>query len=98
MYSREAFWVHLKAGFYFEVCGPCISGLNVLVKTPWHFHFILKAIQVFYRLSTLGLLHIQTMKPQPDKGSPVPDDLLRFSIGIENVEDLIQDLELAIMG
>ncbi len=30
--------------------------------------------------------------------SPVPDDLLRFSIGIENIEDLIQDLELAIEG
>ncbi|MEH6578574.1 MAG: PLP-dependent aspartate aminotransferase family protein [Amphritea sp.] len=32
------------------------------------------------------------------EGSPVPDDLLRFSIGIENIEDLIQDLEQAIQG
>ena len=31
-------------------------------------------------------------------GSPVPDDLLRFSIGIENIEDLIHDLEQAVRG
>ena len=28
--------------------------------------------------------------------SPVPDDLLRLSIGIEAVEDLIADLEAAL--
>ena len=31
------------------------------------------------------------------EGTLVPDDLLRFSIGVENVEDLIQDLEQALM-
>ncbi|WP_162938010.1 PLP-dependent aspartate aminotransferase family protein [Kiloniella sp. EL199] len=32
------------------------------------------------------------------EGTPVPDDLLRFSIGIENIQDLIEDLEQAIRG
>ena len=28
-------------------------------------------------------------------GSPVPDDLVRFSVGIEAAEDLIADIEQA---
>jgi cystathionine gamma-synthase len=31
-------------------------------------------------------------------GTPVPDDLLRLSVGIEAVEDLIADLEAALAG
>lgn len=31
------------------------------------------------------------------ESSPVPDDLLRFSIGIEHVDDLIANLEQALV-
>jgi cystathionine gamma-synthase len=31
-------------------------------------------------------------------GSPVPDNLVRLSVGIEHVDDLIADLEQALAG
>ncbi|MBB1488988.1 trans-sulfuration enzyme family protein [Oceanospirillum sediminis] len=59
---------------------------------------IIGGLKYFLRATSLGgvesLVEHRALIEGPD--SPVPDDLLRFSMGIENVEDLIQDLEQAI--
>ncbi|MHB8487564.1 MAG: PLP-dependent transferase, partial [Candidatus Dormibacteria bacterium] len=39
---------------------------------------------------------IEHRRASEGPSSPVPDDLLRLSIGIEAVEDLIADLETAL--
>ena len=59
---------------------------------------IIGGLKHFVRATSLGgvesLVEHRALIEGPD--SPVPDDLLRFSIGIENVADLIEDLEQAI--
>ncbi len=61
---------------------------------------IIGRLKHFLRATSLGgvesLVEHRALIEGPD--SPVPDDLLRFSMGIENVSDLIQDLEQAIKG
>lgn len=61
---------------------------------------IISHLNHFLRATSLGgvesLVEHRALIEGPD--SPVPDDLLRFSMGIENVSDLIQDLEQAIEG
>jgi cystathionine gamma-synthase len=56
------------------------------------------ALQVFVRATSLGgvesLVEHRASIEGPD--SPIPDDLLRLSVGIEAVEDLIADLEQAL--
>jgi cystathionine gamma-synthase len=56
------------------------------------------AVRVFKRATSLGgteslIEHRQSME---GPSSPVPDDLLRLSIGLEAPEDLIADLESAL--
>ena len=59
---------------------------------------IIGRLKHFLRATSLGgvesLVEHRALIEGPD--SPVPDDLLRFSMGIEHVGDLIQDLEQAI--
>ncbi|MFQ5786128.1 MAG: trans-sulfuration enzyme family protein [Alphaproteobacteria bacterium] len=56
------------------------------------------AVRVFKRATSLGgveslVEHRASIEP-PD--SPVPDDLLRLSVGIEDADDLVADLERAL--
>lgn len=55
-------------------------------------------MKCFVRATSLGGVEslVEHRALVEGEGSLVPDDLLRFSIGIENVVDLIQDLEQAI--
>ena len=57
-----------------------------------------KACRVFTRATSLGgvesLVEHRATVEGPD--SPVPEDLLRLSVGIEHVDDLIADLERAL--
>jgi cystathionine gamma-synthase len=55
------------------------------------------ACQVWVRASSLGsteslISHRASIEPE----SPVPRDLLRLSVGIEHVDDLVADLEQAL--
>jgi len=61
---------------------------------------IMGRLKRFVRATSLGGVEslVEHRALVEGEDSPVPDDLLRFSIGIENVADLIQDLELAIRG
>ncbi|WP_421780881.1 trans-sulfuration enzyme family protein [Kiloniella litopenaei] len=61
---------------------------------------IMGRMKRFVRATSLGGVEslVEHRALVEGEGTPVPDDLLRFSIGIENVEDLIQDLEQAIIG
>ncbi|MDQ6838344.1 MAG: PLP-dependent aspartate aminotransferase family protein [Actinomycetota bacterium] len=59
---------------------------------------VLAAVGVFKRATSLGgvesLIEHRAITEGPS--SPVPDDLLRLSVGIEAVDDLITDLEAAL--
>jgi cystathionine gamma-synthase len=59
---------------------------------------VLRAVRVFKRATSLGGVEslIEHRRSQEGPSSPVPDDLLRLSIGIEAPEDLIADLEAAL--
>ncbi|MCB6185035.1 PLP-dependent aspartate aminotransferase family protein [Leeia sp. TBRC 13508] len=55
-------------------------------------------LQVFKRATSLGSVEslVEHRKSVEGEGSACPDDLLRLSIGIENIHDLIQDFRQAL--
>src|SRR6266513_3220482 len=59
---------------------------------------VLAAVRVFKRATSLGGVEslIEHRRDSEGPSSPVPDDLLRLSVGIEAPDDLIADLEAAI--
>jgi len=59
---------------------------------------VLKRLKVFIPATSLGGVEslVEHRKLIESPGSPVPDNLLRLSIGIEAAEDLIADLEQAL--
>jgi cystathionine gamma-synthase len=59
---------------------------------------VLPAVRVFKRATSLGGVEslIEHRRSTEGPSSPVPDDLLRLSIGIEFPEDLVADLEAAL--
>lgn len=59
---------------------------------------VLAAVRVFKRATSLGGVEslIEHRRSMEGPSSPVPDDLLRVSIGIEAPEDLVADLEAAL--
>jgi cystathionine gamma-synthase len=59
---------------------------------------VLGEVRVFKRATSLGGVEslIEHRRGSEGPSSPVPDDLLRLSIGIEAPGDLIADLEAAI--
>ncbi len=59
---------------------------------------VVNRCKVFTRATSLGGVEslIEHRYSIEGKGSPIPEDLLRLSIGIEAVEDLIADLEQAL--
>ncbi len=61
---------------------------------------IMGRLKHFVRATSLGGVEslVEHRALVEGEGSPVPDDLLRFSIGIENIADLVEDLEQAIRG
>jgi cystathionine gamma-synthase len=65
---------------------------------PGRAHAVLREVQVFKRATSLGEVEslIEHRRSSEGPSSPVPDDLLRLSIGIEAPGDLIRDLEAAL--
>jgi cystathionine gamma-synthase len=61
-------------------------------------HAVLREVRVFKRATSLGGVEslIEHRRTSEGPSSPVPDDLLRLSIGIEAPGDLIADLEAAL--
>jgi len=61
---------------------------------------IMGRLKHFVRATSLGGVEslVEHRALVEGEDSPVPDDLLRFSMGIEHIDDLIQDLEQAIAG
>jgi cystathionine gamma-synthase len=59
---------------------------------------VLGAVRVFKRATSLGGVEslIEHRRSQEGPSSPVPEDLLRLSIGIEAPEDLLADLDTAL--
>src|SRR5262249_57810227 len=59
---------------------------------------VLAAVRVFKRATSLGGVEslIEHRRGSEGPSSPVPDDLLRLSVGIEAPGDLIADLEAAL--
>jgi cystathionine gamma-synthase len=59
---------------------------------------VLGAVRVFKRATSLGGVEslIEHRRSQEGPSSPVPEDLLRLSIGIEAPEDLLADLDAAL--
>jgi cystathionine gamma-synthase len=59
---------------------------------------VLATVKIFKRATSLGGTEslIEHRSSMEGPSSPVPDDLLRLSIGIESVDDLIGDLEAAL--
>jgi cystathionine gamma-synthase len=52
-------------------------------------------MQVWKRATSLGGVEslVEHRSSIEGTGSPCPPDLLRFSVGLENIEDLIADIE-----
>jgi cystathionine gamma-synthase len=65
-----------------------------------HARAVLAAVKVFKRATSLGGVEslIEHRSSMEGPSSPVPDDLLRLSIGIEATRDLVTDLEAALRG
>jgi cystathionine gamma-synthase len=63
-----------------------------------HATAVLQAVRVFKRATSLGGVEslIEHRAVMEGPSSPVPADLLRLSIGIEAVGDLIADLDAAL--
>ncbi|MBV8186074.1 MAG: PLP-dependent transferase [Alphaproteobacteria bacterium] len=63
-----------------------------------HARSVLTAVKVFKRATSLGGVEslIEHRSSMEGPSSPVPDDLLRLSIGIEAPKDLLADLEAAL--
>jgi cystathionine gamma-synthase len=61
-------------------------------------HAVLREVRVFKRATSLGGVEslIEHRRSSEGPSSPVPDDLLRLSAGIESPGDLIADLEAAL--
>jgi cystathionine gamma-synthase len=59
---------------------------------------VLAAVKVFKRATSLGGVEslIEHRSSMEGPSSPIPDDLLRLSVGIEAPTDLIADLEAAL--
>jgi cystathionine gamma-synthase len=59
---------------------------------------VVGACRRFVRATSLGGVEslIEHRKPIEGPDSPVPEDLLRLSVGIEHADDLIADLEQAL--
>lgn len=59
---------------------------------------VLAAVRVFKRATSLGGTEslIEHRRSTEGPSSPVPDDLLRLSVGIEDTQDLVADLEAAL--
>ena len=59
---------------------------------------MLREVRVFKRATSLGGVEslIEHRRSSEGPSSPVPDDLLRLSAGIEDPGDLIADLEAAL--
>ena len=57
-------------------------------------------LEVFKRATSLGGVEslVEHRASIEGEGTPVPDDLLRLSVGIEHADDLIADLEQALAG
>jgi cystathionine gamma-synthase len=57
-------------------------------------------VRVWKRATSLGGVEslVEHRSSIEGAGSPCPADLLRFSVGLENVEDLIADIEQALVG
>jgi cystathionine gamma-synthase len=63
-----------------------------------HAWAVLREVRVFKRATSLGGVEslIEHRRSNEGPSSPVPDDLLRISVGIESPADLIADLEAAL--
>jgi cystathionine gamma-synthase len=63
-----------------------------------HARAVLGTVRVFKRATSLGGVEslIEHRRSQEGPSSPVPDDLLRLSAGIEAAADLVADLESAL--
>ena len=63
-----------------------------------HAQAVLREVRVFKRATSLGGVEslIEHRRSNEEPSSPVPDDLLRISCGIEAAADLIADLEAAL--
>jgi cystathionine gamma-synthase len=61
-------------------------------------HAVLREVRVFKRATSLGGVEslIEHRRSSEGPSSPVPDDLLRLSAGLESPGDLIADLEAAL--
>ena len=59
---------------------------------------VAEQVEVFKRATSLGGVEslVEHRASVEGAGTPVPADLLRFSVGVEHVDDLIADLEQAI--
>jgi len=59
---------------------------------------VLEAVRVFKRATSLGGVEslIEHRRSMEGPSSPVPDDLLRLSVGIEAAGDLVADLDAAL--
>ena len=61
---------------------------------------VVERLRLFHNATSLGGVEslVEHRGPVEGPGSPVPDDLVRLSIGIEDADDLVADLEQALGG
>lgn len=81
----------MHGGFSGMLSIRCKGGAVAAVKTAAH-------VRLWKRATSLGSVEslIEHRASVEGPGSPCPDDLLRLSVGIEDPEDLIEDLDRAL--
>ena len=78
---------------------PCRAMLSICVRGGADdTGRVISALRTFVRATSLGGVEslAELRKVVEGPSSPVPDNLIRLSIGIEHVGDLIADLEQAL--
>ncbi len=75
--------------------GPIVS---FRVGTEVHAHHVAGALRLFRNATSLGGVEslVEHRAPVEGPGTPVPPDLIRLSVGIEDAGDLVADLEQAL--
>ena len=84
-----------------QTSGQFGSMLSIIVKgTEQHAIDVARACELFYSATSLGGVEslIEHRKTVSGEGFPVHERLLRLSIGIEEADDLIYDLDQALAG
>ncbi len=111
-YAKKVFYPGLKSHPQYELAKKQMSGFGGMISVDFgsleNAKKVISKLKVITLAESLGgvesllchpasMTHASVPKEERDKLG-ITDGLLRFSVGIEDVEDLIADIEQALVG